>query len=187
MNKKLKYLFACPFLIITFLTIKTLIKKAKPEKTLTIGMMSGWAPFMTINSEGNYEGFDVDLAQEIGKQLKINIEIKDMGTLSATFIAMEQGKIDCIMSGLDITKARLDKMQMIPYTGETIKSFSMIFWNKIPTNIKTIYDFKTYPNATICVEPGSSIEKFLDQFNFINQKAFSKTEEMILDIKYNKC
>ncbi|MBM3886630.1 transporter substrate-binding domain-containing protein [Candidatus Dependentiae bacterium] len=158
----------------------------KSTDSLVVGMMSGWPPFMAINNNGEFVGFDVDVAKELANKLNKKLVIKDFGSLAPLFLALEQGKIDIIMSGLDITKARQAKLTMIPYTGETIRSFSLLFWNKIPAEIKQVEDIKNIPNAIICAEPGSAQEKYLNQFNFINKKPLASVSDMILDIRYGK-
>ena len=155
----------------------------KPDTTLTVGMMSGWAPFMTINPKGEFEGFDVDVAQNIAQRMGKKLEIQDLGSLASCFIALEQNKIDVMLSGLDITEQRLAKLSMIQYTGQDVKSFTLVFWKNIPENIK---DLRTIPESLVCAEPGSAQEKFLDQFDFIRQKPMSSVIDMILDLKYGK-
>ena len=156
------------------------------QNTFTVGMMSGWAPFMTVNATGNFVGFDVDVAQEVAQQLKQKLEIIDFGSLAPLLLALEQKKIAAAFSGLDITQTRLKQLRMIPYTGETVTNFCLLFWEKIPQNIACLEDFKKLSSALICVEPGSAQEKFLDQYPYIPQKSLSKLEDMVLDIKYKK-
>jgi ABC-type amino acid transport substrate-binding protein len=158
----------------------------KQDNVLVVGMMSGWAPFMSINEQGNYEGFDVDVAQELAKRMNKQLVIKDMGALAPCFIALEQDSIDLLMSGLDITQERQKKLNMINYTGHDVKQFYLAFWGTIPTGITTINDLKNYPNAIVCVEPGVSTQKLLDKYSFITQKPLSSLADMILDIQYGK-
>src|ERR1700733_12765518 len=139
----------------------------KDDDTLIVGMMSGWAPFMSITANGSYEGFDVDITQELARRMNKKIIIQDMGSLAPCFIALEQNKIDMIISGLDITEKRLQQLNMIYYAGDDVTSYDLLFWKQIPEGIKTIQDLKNYPNPVIIVEPGDSPEKYLDQFDFI--------------------
>src|SRR5256885_977823 len=73
----------------------------KKEDQLVVGMMSGWAPFMTINGAGNYEGFDVDVAQEIARRMNKELVVQDCGSLASCFVALDQQRVDMLMSGLD--------------------------------------------------------------------------------------
>lgn len=161
--------------------------KVVPQNTLRVGMMSGWAPFMTLGTSGNYEGFDVDVAQVIAQSLGKKLELIDLGSLPALLLALEQGRIDCAMSGLDITTERLQRWDMIPYYGSGFDSFYLLFWQTIPKNVVTINDFvQNMPNAIIAVEPGSASEKFLDSFSAFKQKKLASVADMIIDVRYGR-
>lgn len=175
-------LIALPLAIVMF----TLQRRSpKQPDTITIGMLV-WAPFMTINPNGDYEGFDVDVAQELAKRMNKKLVIQDLGSLASCFIALEQNKIDLLISGLDITEQRLKKLSMVQYTGERTTFFEFVFWNEIPTSIKTADDLKTFPNPVICAEAGSGQEKFLDSLPYITKKPMGSVTDMILDVKYGK-
>lgn len=185
MNKKI--IIIGSLVIIAFIVFNFLYRStfAKSDDVLIVGMMSGWAPFMTINNQGNFEGFDVDVAQAIAQKMGKKLIIKDLGSLAPTFIALDQGKIDMVMSGLDVTQARLQKLAMIRYTGQDVREFMLLFWQSIPTGITSIEDLaKT--GAIVCVEPGSGQEKFLDSVRGVQQKSLSRIEEMMLDVKFGK-
>jgi ABC-type amino acid transport substrate-binding protein len=156
------------------------------DKPIVIGMMSGWAPFMVVNDQGNVEGFDVDVAQEIGKRLGKKVEIKDIGSLASLLLSLDQGTIDFAMSGLGITENRQKRLCMIPYTGQNITSFVLLFNEKIPEGIKNIGDLQRLSSSVVCVEPGSNEEKCLDQFSWLTTKPLSKLEDMVLDVSYGK-
>lgn len=161
-------------------------KRLARTDRLVVAMMSGWAPFMTVNDRGQFEGFDVDVAREIAKRMNKELEIIDAGSLAPTFIALDQGKVDLILSGLDITKERTERLIMVPYAGEQIKQFYLLFWQQIPLDIKSIEDLARMAGAVVCSEPGSAQERFLDTVNDVEQKPLGKLEEMILDVQYGK-
>jgi len=156
--------------------------------SITVGMMSGWDPYMTINTKGEFVGFDVDVAKEVATRLGKKLIINDMGSLSPLFIALNQNKIDMIFSGLDITKKRKENLDMIQYTGEGIKCFKLLFWKKIPAGISTIEDIAKLENNSICVEPASPSELFLSQKNLstLNKKSIGTVTDMVLELKYGK-
>lgn len=166
---------------IFFLNIHT-----EKENSLKFGMMSGWAPFMTINQQGLFEGFDVDVAEEIAKRLGQKSQILDMGSLAPLFVALQTNKIDMILSGLDITNERLKKLDMIPYCGENIEEYYLLFWQKIPENINNIADLKNYPDPVVVVEPGVSAEKLIDNYGFITKKQIAALPDRVLDVQYGK-
>jgi ABC-type amino acid transport substrate-binding protein len=156
------------------------------KDTLNVGMMSGWAPFMVTNKNGEFEGFDVDVAEELAARLGKKINIIDMGGLASLFVALDQNKIDLIFSGLDITEKRREQMNMVPYTGEDTKEYTLLFYKNIPEGILSIEDLKNHPNPVVLVEPGVSAEKYLDSLKFIQKKQLASLSERILDLQYGK-
>lgn len=178
----------CIAVILTLIGVACVLvgRTKKSADTLVVGMMSGWPPFMSINARGEFEGFDVDIAQAIAQKLGKKLEIIDTGSLAPLFVSLEQEKIDLILSGLDITPKRRQELAMIQYTGDMIDTFALVFWEKVPTGITTMQDLCTLKNPIVCYEPGSSIDDYIKQFEFIDQKPLSQTSEVILDIKYGK-
>lgn len=153
---------------------------------LTVGMMSGWAPFMTINGNGEYEGFDVDVAQEIAQRMNRHLIIEDLGSLPSCFVALDQGRTDMVLSGLDITEKRLEKMAMVHYTGADVQSLSLIFWNEVPSAIHSMEDLRQIGEPIVCVESGSAQEKFLDTYDFVIKKRMNSVVDMVLDVRFGK-
>ncbi len=154
-------LIVCALTACAVLFIRT--RWVKAEDTLILGTMSGWPPFVSINNRAVYEGFDIDIAQEIARRLNKKLVIEDMDT-AALITALNQDKVDFIMTGLDITPARREKIAMIPYQGDPITEFPLIFWKEIRQGVKSLDDLKEVPGAIICVEAGSSQEEFLEKF-----------------------
>lgn len=155
-----------------------------PKKTpLIFGMSSGDAPFMNMNAQGAYEGFDVDVAQEIGKLLNRDIKIIDMH-LPELFIALNCRRIDAVMSGLNITSKRQELFTMIHYQGSDITKIPVVFWKQAPNNIQTIHDCQQ-KNLTIAVLSGTLQEDFLKQLN-IPTKSLSSNDKIILELQFGK-
>jgi ABC-type amino acid transport substrate-binding protein len=198
--KKLKIIKNMPGVLLIFVASFILFKGCSrnnvvlKEDQLAVGMMSGWPPYMVIDKNGDYVGFDVDVANELGRRLNKTVKIQDLGTLESLFMALNGKKIDLLFSGLDITKKRLDKMEMVQYTGEGINSFYLLFWNEIPLlpgtskKIEIIEDLKKLEKNTIAVEPATPSEDFLKQscFNGIEKKPISRVVDMVLEIKFGK-
>lgn len=153
---------------------------------LVVGMMSGWAPFMSINGSGEYEGFDIDVAREIARRINKKVVIQDLGSLAACFIALDQQRVDMIMSGLDITQKRCDTFNMVYYTGNTTTSFDLVFWDTIPEKIKSMEDMRNVSDAVICVESGSAQERFLDSYGFVTKKRMNSLVDIVLDLRFGK-
>jgi arginine transport system substrate-binding protein len=150
---------------------------------IVFGIATGYAPFISINQNGECEGFDIDVAYEIGKQLNKKTEFQDLGSTTSLFVALQEGMIDAIIWGLSITKERQKKVKMIQYQGETVTAYPLLFWEKIPDNIKSISDMA---GMTICVEAHSSQEAVLDRYPGIMKKSVEKVDDALLNIQYKK-
>lgn len=150
---------------------------------LIIGTASGYAPFVSINAAGQYEGFDIDVAKALAQKMNRKLVIKDLGSMTSLFMALEQGSIDAIIWGMSITEDRKDKAIMIHYQGATTESYPLLFWKNIPDSIKSIGDMN---GKTICVEPNSSQESVLRKYTSINVLPVDKIDDALLNIQYGK-
>jgi len=188
MSKKIFILIGLVALSATALFLFSSKVNDARDDTLILGTMSGWPPYVSVNNDAEYQGLDIDIAQEIAKRLNKKLIIKDMDTVML-MTSLSQGKVDFIMTGLCITNDRLQKIMMIPYQGETITELPLLFWDKIPEGVRTLEDIKKIPNAIICVEAGSAQEDFITQQN-LEQAGIvikqSNPTESLLDLKYGK-
>ncbi|MBA3954973.1 transporter substrate-binding domain-containing protein [Candidatus Dependentiae bacterium] len=181
-----KFLGALALLII-FSTLGYFVFRsstAQSDDTLILGTMSGWPPYVTMSNNGSYQGFDIDIAQQIAVQLGKKLVIKDMDTASL-LTALNQNKVDFVMTGLSITQERLKQVDLIAYQGEPVTSLRLVFWQTIPQGVKTLEDLKNIPNATVCVEAGSSTEGFLLTISGLTVKQLDPVPS-ILELKYKK-
>ena len=82
----------------------SMIHQVKGRKKLVVLMEAEFKPF-TYKQAGELMGFDVDLAREIGKELKVDVEFRERGF---DFLPPEliQGKGDLIISGVTMTPER---------------------------------------------------------------------------------
>lgn len=155
----------------------------KDEHTFIVGTAAGYAPWVSVNEQGDYEGFDIDVATALAATMNKKLELKDLGSMASLFVALEQGTIDAIIWGLSITQERLERVAMIHYQGEPTTSYPLIFWQKIPAGITSINDMK---GMTISVEPASAQQSVLNRYPSINQRITERVDDALLNIHYGK-
>jgi len=182
-----KYFIALVIVVTLGLIIVKPFQSAEKSshETLVIGLQSGYPPFEFMNDSGEIVGFDVEVAGLIAEKLKKTLVIKDM-EFEGVILSLKQGKIDLIMTGMDITPSRLKEISMVPYHGENATSLSLIFWDEIPSGITTIEDIAKLPNPSISVESGATPESFLKNFPEIKSKAFQGALAPLMDVKFGK-
>ncbi|OON96448.1 MAG: amino acid ABC transporter substrate-binding protein [Candidatus Epulonipiscioides saccharophilum] len=97
--------------IIMSLSIMTLCigcSKVEDEKTFTVGFDASYPPYGYMNEQGEYIGFDLELAQLVCDSLGYEL-IKQPIDWASKDMELNSGNIDCIWNGFSITPDRLDK------------------------------------------------------------------------------
>lgn len=173
------YFIFCVLSIISF-------SSTAMAKDLVIGTTSGYAPYVSINTEGEYEGFDIDIAKALADKLDRKLVIKDFGSMPALILALKQNKADALIWAISITQDRQKQMAMVYYQGEKVTSLPLLFWEEIPDNIKCLQDMANNPSAVISVEAGSFQEDVLLSVSGLNLKQVDKVSDAILELKYGK-
>ena len=84
-------------------------------KVLKVGMSANQPPMTMTNREGGLMGFDVDLAEALANAMQVKLEIKVM-PFGDLMTALEEDKIDMVLSGMSITAERSELVSFIgPY------------------------------------------------------------------------
>ncbi len=153
---------------------------------LVIGTTSAYAPFVSLNEKGEYEGFDIDIANELGKKLNKRVVIKDLGSMPSLFLALKQNKVELLIWAISITAERQKQVEMVYYQGTKVTELPLLFWKVIPENIRSIQDMANDPKIVIAAEAGSFQESFLRSIPGLTVKNVDKVMDAILEIKYGK-
>ena len=173
------YFIFCMLSIISFFSIAI-------ADDFIVGTTSGYAPYVSINAEGEYEGFDIDIATALADKLGRRLVIKDFGSMPALILALKQNKADALIWSISITQERQKQMAMVYYQGEKVTSLPLLFWGEIPDNINGLEDMANNPKAVISVEAGSFQENVLLSIPGLNLKQVDKVSDAILELKYAK-
>jgi len=160
---------------------------ASPEpEPLVVGTTSGYAPYVSLDAKGSYEGFDIDFAQALAEKMNRKLVIKDCGTMPGLLLALQQKKVDLLIWAISITDERMKKMEMVYYQGEKVTEMPFLFWNKAPEGILSIEDLSKDPKYIVSVEAGSFQENVLKKFPKVRLKQVEKITDAIMEIRYGK-
>jgi ABC-type amino acid transport substrate-binding protein len=155
----------------------------KDETMFVVGTAAGYAPWVSINERGAYEGFDIDVISAVAQKMGKTLVLKDLGSMTPLFLALQQGSIDAVIWGMSITQDRLKRMAMVHYQGDGTPAYMLLFWKEIPATITSIEDMK---DMIVCVEPASSQDTVLSKYPFIMKKYTEKVDDALLNIQYGK-
>jgi len=99
-------------------TLEAILKRGE----LRVGFEAGYMPFEMTDKKGNFVGFDIDVAKEMAKAMKVKF-VPVNTAWDGIIPALITGKFDIIMSGMTITQERNMKINFAdPYIviGQTI-------------------------------------------------------------------
>lgn len=171
-----KYLFT--------LLLSTQLFSAQPP--LVVGTTSGYAPYVSLDSKGNYEGFDVDFANALAKKLDRELVLKDGGTMPSLLLSLQQKKVDLLIWAISITAERTRKIEMVYYQGEKVTQMPFLFWKTIPEGIGSIEDLAKNPKWIVSVEEGSFQEGVLKKYPQVRTKQVEKISDALLELRFGK-
>jgi len=171
--------------MVIFGSIKWCIHKEGQSNLFVVGTNSGFPPFEMVDEHGKLVGFDIDLAQEIAQALGKKLELKDM-SFDALIVALQQGKIDCAIAGISITKSRQQEIALIHYLGKPLTKLPLLFWKEIPGCVKGVGDLSHYTNKTVCAQAGTIQQEIISSYPGLEVKCLENTADLIMDIKYGK-
>jgi ABC-type amino acid transport substrate-binding protein len=157
--KKLLLFLLLPFLIFA--------------EDLVVGTASGYAPYVSLDAQGKYEGFDVDMAELVAQKLGKKLVLKDFGSMPSLMMALKQNKADMLIWAISITEDRTKTMEMVYYQGEKTTEMPILFW-------KEVSDLKE-----VCVEAGTFQEAVLKKFPY-KIKYVDKISDAVMELKFGK-
>lgn len=82
------------------------VAEVKKKGVLVLGTDPTFAPFEFKGADGQIQGFDIDIARAVAKDLGVRLEIRAVGFGSLMPQAVTSGRVDMAMSGITITDER---------------------------------------------------------------------------------
>jgi polar amino acid transport system substrate-binding protein len=94
-------------------------QKIKASGKLVVGTSADYPPFEYYTPDFKLDGFDIALVREIGKQLGVQVQIKDMA-FDGLLDALQLGQIDMAMAAISVTPERdaIVDFSNVYYVGE---------------------------------------------------------------------
>src|SRR5690242_21238896 len=91
---------------------------AAQEKTVKIATEGAYAPWNFTGAGGKLDGYEIDLAHDLCARMKVKCEIVAQDW-DGIIPALQAGKYDAIMAGMNITEKRLEVLNFSrSYGGE---------------------------------------------------------------------
>jgi polar amino acid transport system substrate-binding protein len=158
----------------------SVVEKIKKTKVLTVGTDATFKPF-EYKSNGNYEGFDIELIQAVAKELgadKVEYVDTEFKGLIPGLLAK---KYDVIVSAMYITDER---KQTINFSDSYFPGGLSIMVKKDDSNIKGVNDLK---GKKVSVQVGTKSAKYLEEkYPDVTLVKVETNNEMFLELETGK-
>ncbi|MCR4807614.1 MAG: basic amino acid ABC transporter substrate-binding protein [Lachnospiraceae bacterium] len=155
--------------------------KGSGSSSIKFGTNAEFPPFEYVASSGiidQYDGIDIAIADQIGKDTSKTIQIENM-EFDSLLIALANGQIDAVISGMTITEERAKSVDFsIPYYEAT-----QVMIVKKDSDIAKASDME---GKKIVVIQGYTGELCVQDLGY-DYEAFKKGTEAILELNNGKC
>ncbi|DAB33160.1 MAG TPA: amino acid ABC transporter substrate-binding protein [Sulfurospirillum sp. UBA12182] len=151
------------------------------QNTLTVGLCAAYPPFESRDEKsGQIVGFDIDLAQEIGKILNKKVIIKD-AEWQALLGGLKNGHYDVIISAMSAQEAGVGNVNI----SDTYYLLNDVVVVKKSNN--TIHSEKDLKGKKVGVQLGSGSEQVVDKLEGLGEVArYNYNPEAFLDLKQER-
>lgn len=152
------------------------LEKIKKAGVLKVGLEDSFPPMEFRDKQNELKGFDIDMANEIGKKLGVKTEFV-CTDFNGIILALKSGKFDTIISGLSITDERKKE---ISFSDPYVMNSQIIVVKNGNTAIKGANDLK---GKTVGVGLGTTSESVATKMQGLKEvKKYDKTTEELQDL-----
>ena len=81
------------------------LEAVKQAGKIVFGTSADFPPFESVDENGNFVGFDIDLMNELGKRMGLKVEIVDM-PFDSLIASVQEGKIDASVAAFNYSEER---------------------------------------------------------------------------------
>ncbi|MFS8581018.1 MAG: transporter substrate-binding domain-containing protein, partial [Novibacillus thermophilus] len=128
-------------------TIDQVLDKGK----LVVGTAPGYYPFEMKDMNGEFVGYDIDVAKAIAEALDVEVEFQQFG-FDGLIPALQTGEIDMILAGMTI---RGDRALSVSFSDPYHTTGQVVMLPKDDTDTKSWEDLDQ-PNKKIAVSLGTT-------------------------------
>lgn len=181
MKKILAIILACVTVCVCFAACsKTEIQDKKDSEVITekgelVVGITDFAPMDYKDENGNWIGFDADLANKVGEKLGVKVKFIEIDW-DNKFLELSTGSIDCIWNGMTITDEVKNNSSVT--NAYAMNQQIVVTKSDIAGNLKTVDDLK---DLTFAVE-NSSAGQGAAEDNGLNATAVTTQGDALLEV-----
>lgn len=153
------------------------LDEIKSSGKVIIGVFSDKAPFGYVDSNGDYQGYDVYFANRIGEDLGVDVEFVSVEPASRVEY-LKTGKVDIILANFTVTEERAQAVDFaLPYMKVAL--------GVVSPDKNLITDVEQLKGKTLIVAKGTTAETFFTEnypeVNLLKFDQYTETYNALLD------
>ncbi|MBL5772137.1 amino acid ABC transporter substrate-binding protein [Heyndrickxia sporothermodurans] len=154
---------------------KGVLDRVEDAKVLKVGFEGTYPPFNFLNDKKEYEGFDVDISNEMAKRLGVKTEF--VATKWESLIGgLKSDKFDIIIGQMTVTDER---KKSVDFTDPYVVTGSVLVTRKDTDNIKVLNDIK---GKDVGVGGGTTFEEVAKSVDGANVKLYKAMNDYVQDL-----
>lgn len=151
------------------------LEAVKKRGVLRIGTDDTYPPMEFRDEAGNLLGFDIDLGNEIGKRMGLEVQWIP-AEWEGIIPSLQQGNFDLIMSSMNITEQRAKEVDFVHYLDQGL-------WIVVAKgNPKNIHSLEDLAGKTVAVQIGTTNEAAARRVPGANVVTYDDFESALLEV-----
>ncbi|OIK16646.1 amino acid ABC transporter substrate-binding protein [Bacillus sp. MUM 116] len=151
------------------------LDRVEKTKVLKVGFEGTYPPFNFLNDNQKYDGFDVDISNEIAKRLGVKTEF--VATKWDSLLGgLKSDKFDIIIGQMTVTDER---KKSVDFTSPYVVTGSVLVTRKDTNNITKLEDIK---GKNVGVGGGTTFEEVARSVDGSNVKLYKSVNDYIADL-----
>lgn len=164
------------FAILLVVVMVSGLALAKP--VLTVGTDATYAPFESIDKNGNFVGFDMDLIRLVADQMGMELKLVNI-SWDGIIPGLMNGNYDCLISAMTITAERKKQINFSnPY-------FSIRQAIVVKKDNNAIKGPKDLVGKTIAVQNGTTGDLYASKIKNVKMKRFDTNPQAVQELLNN--
>jgi polar amino acid transport system substrate-binding protein len=156
------------------------LDRVKKAGTLLVGLDDSYPPMEFRDAKNNLAGFDIDMANEIGKRLGVKTQFVTTD-FNGILLSLISGKFDIIIASLSITDER---KKQIDFSKSYLNGGQIIIVKKGNTTVKKASDLT---GKTLGVQLGTTGEQAASKVSGVKEiKKYDKITEALHDLSIGR-
>ncbi|WHY89914.1 ABC transporter substrate-binding protein [Neobacillus cucumis] len=153
----------------------SVLDRVEKSKVLKVGFEGTYPPFNFLNDDQKYDGFDVDISNEIAKRLGVKTEF--VATKWDSLLGgLKSDKFDIIIGQMSVTEER---KKSVDFTNPYVVTGSVLVTRKDTNNITKLEDIK---GKNVGVGGGTTFEEVAKSVDGANVKLYKSVNDYIADL-----